>query len=87
MEKLIEYANEKFQSFKPGRWMLHSWDFFGADYGFELMHIGIDWKLITMTDSQYGPSQIIFMTQDEKVIWSVLECFEPTNPSYKTQRK
>lgn len=86
-EKLIEYANAKFQSFKPGRWNLHSWDFGGSDYGFELILIGKDWKFVTMTESQYGPSTTILITQDERIIWQLIECFEPTNQNYKTQRK
>lgn len=87
MDRLIEYANEKFQTLKNGRWMMHDWDFGGANYGFELLLIGKDWQLRTFTDSMYGPSKIILQTQDEKIIWALIECFEPTNPSYKTDRK
>lgn len=88
MNNLVEYLNEKFQSYKPGRWSLPSFDYAGADFGFELFQYGTgDWQLKTMEDSGYGPSRLILQTQDEKIIWALAECFAPTNPNYKTQRK
>lgn len=87
MEHIIEYANEKFQSFQPGRWMLHDWDFFGMTYGFELLLVGQDWIFRTFEDSGYSQGKVILQTQDQKIVWKMIECFSPTNASYRTQRK
>lgn len=75
---LKKYADEKFISFKPGRWMLHDWDHHGASFGFELYLIGSDWQLRSFTESQYGPSKIILHTQDSKTVSAIIECFSPT---------
>lgn len=87
---MIGLLNSRFQTYgRENFWSVHTWDYSGYDYGFDLLYNPVRelWTLRTMEDSGYGSSKVILETDDSAVIWRMAECFEPTNPNFKTQRK
>jgi hypothetical protein len=86
IDRVNEYAYERFLSINPNRWYLHTHDVSGADYGFTMTYApdtGV-WSIRTYQDSGYGPSKSILDTTDGSLVFTIIECFEPTNPNYKT---
>lgn len=89
-EDLIKYLDSKFRHWhgeKYKRWDLHSFDYFGCDYGFELILKNGTFQLKQLVDSGYNPGFILLETKDFSEIDKWVYCFAPTNPEYKTQRK
>lgn len=91
-ENPFQQIDEKFQSFheregKYKHWFIHSFDFFGCDYGFSLWYKdGVFW-IEQLVDSGYNKGKKLLETDNLSIINDWLECFAPTNPKYKTQRK
>lgn len=87
---LIEYLDEKFQHTHRKefyRWSLHDFDYFGCTYGFDLLLIDGMFRLQQLVDSGYNKGDVLVLTNNADIIWMWAQCFSPTNPKYKTQRK
>lgn len=67
------------------KWLLHTWQNWGADYGFYLIISGDIYSIITLTDSGYCTTEKVLVdTKDFGIISSWIEHFGPTNRTYKT---
>lgn len=91
IEDFCKDLDEKFMAFHgiygTKNWQIHSWEYYGMSYGFNLWLKDNIWKVIQMVDSGYNQGKVLFNTEDMKEVMNWTECFAPTNRNYKTDRK
>ena len=92
LELLFESLDEKFRPLHNELygykfWNLHSWEFYGMSYGFELIYKNEEFTFRTLVDSGYNYGDKMIVTKDLKMIWNLRDCFAPTKSDFKTDRK
>ena len=90
--KIIEYLDSKFQSWhdRDGRykkWTMHSWIYYGAEYGLELIYRDNKWTIRQIIDSGYVSGKDIMRAYTWEDIEPLVDSLAPTNKEYKTDRK
>jgi hypothetical protein len=104
-DRLFEYLDMKFLRYDKSRtlWTIHSWEYAGCDYGFELFIKRVErlykqdetepyktvntWCLKTLEDSGYSTGRELVVFNGDELVWQWAQFFAPTNREFKTERK